>query len=195
MKGDRLMSRDGPALAAVRAKAGVSVDMLFAEIVALLRPRGVRIGGVLQENDWSSGDSRPITRLRNLSDGSLIRISQDLGLEARGCRLDPGALAEAAPLLEGMIEAGADLLIINRFGKAEAEGTGLRSVIERAILVGVPVLTAVRTEYVDAWAGFHAGLSMWLPPDSNAILSWCRMTLGLGRDGASAADIPVSARW
>lgn len=189
------MSRDGPALAAVRAKAGVSVDMLFAEIVALLRFRGVRIGGVLQENDWSSGDSRPITRLRNLSDGSLIRISQDLGLEARGCRLDPGALAEAAPLLEGMIEAGADLLIINRFGKAEAEGAGLRSVIERAILVGVPVLTAVRTEYVDAWAGFHAGLSMWLPPDSNAILSWCRMTLGLGRDGASAADIPVSARW
>jgi hypothetical protein len=118
-----------------------------------------------------------------------------LGREAHGCRLDPGALAEAAPLLEGMIETGADLLIINRFGKAEAEGAGLRSVIERAILVGVPVLTAVRAEYVDAWASFHAGLSMWLPPDSNAILSWCRMTLGLGRDGDGVVDIPVSARW
>lgn len=185
------MSRDGPAMAAIRARAGMPVDMLFAEIVTLLRPCGVKIGGVLQEDDWSSGDRRPITRLRNLSDGSLIRISQDLGREARGCRLDPGALAAAAPLLDDVIEAGADLLILNRFGKAEAEGAGLRSVIERAILVGVPVLTAARAEYADAWTDFHAGMAMWLPPDSKAILSWCRATLGLEREATAAADLIV----
>lgn len=166
-------------MAAVRLRTDVPVDMLFAEVVALLRPYGVKIGGVLQEDDWGADGARPVTRLRNLSDGSLIRISQDLGREARGCRLDPGALAEAARMIEDMTEAGADLLVLNRFGKGEAEGAGLRSAIERAIIVGVPVLTAVRPEYADAWTDFHAEMATWLSPEPGIILSWCRRTLAL----------------
>jgi hypothetical protein len=163
-----------PAIAAIRAGQGQAVDPIFAEAAAALRSCGFRIGGILQEDYRSPAGARPLTRLRDLSSGTLIRIMQDRGRHARGCRLDPGALAEAARRLEDTVEAGVDFLILNRFGKSEAEGGGLRTVIERAILAGIPVLTAVRGEYACAWDDFHGGMALWLPPDPTAVLSWCR---------------------
>ena len=55
--------------------------------------------------------------------------------------------------------------MLNRFGKAEAEGGGLRSGFARAIDAGIPVLTAVRPPYREAWAQFHGGLAVDLPAD------------------------------
>lgn len=186
---------DKPTIAAIRAKAGVPVDTILAEVASALRASGLNTAGILQEEHGGSDDSRPITRLRDISDGTLVQILQDLGRDARGCRLDAGALAEAACRVESAIGEGADLLILNRFGKAEAEGAGLRSVIERAMLVGVPVLTAVRGEYTGAWNDFHAGMATWLPADPGPILAWCRVAWGLGDTQAAGADATLSARW
>ncbi|GAB1584420.1 DUF2478 domain-containing protein [Phyllobacterium phragmitis] len=183
---------DMPAIAAVRADAGESVDPVLAEIAAALRPCGLRIGGIVQEEHQDSGAARPGTRLRDLSDGMLIQISWDRGRHARGCRLDPGALAEAARRLEDTVEAGVDLLILNRFGKSESEGAGLRTIIERAMLAGVPVLTAVRNEYAAAWDDFHGGMAVWLPIDTNAVLAWCCAVTGLGRMPARIFDMSAS---
>ena len=177
-----------PAIAAIRADAGEPVDPIFADVTAALRRCGLRIGGILQEEHSGSGGARSVTRLRNLSDDTLIQISQDLGRHARGCRLDPGGLAEAARRLEAMVDTGVDLLILNRFGKSEAEGAGLRPIIERAILAGVPVLTAVRGEYASAWEQFHDGMAAWLPADARAVLAWCRAAPGLAQVPADALD-------
>ncbi|MDQ2634870.1 MAG: DUF2478 domain-containing protein [Pseudomonadota bacterium] len=133
--------------------------------------------------------------LRDISDGTLVRILQELGRDTRGCRLDPGALAEAARRVESAIGAGADLLLLNRFGKAEASGAGLRSVVERAILVGVPVLTAVHSGYVDAWNDFHGRMATWLPADPRPVLAWCRAALGLTPAPADGANMAVPASW
>ena len=182
------MLQDMPAIAAIRASAGEPVDTVFAEVAAALRPSGLRIGGVVQEEHRGSGGPRPVTRLRDLCDGTLMRISQDLGRHARGCRLDPGALAAAARRLEDTVATGVDLLILNRFGKSEAEGAGLRPIIERAIVTGVPVLTAVRAEYVDAWEDFHQGMASWLPADPWAVLAWSRAALRSGLAPAGVLD-------
>jgi hypothetical protein len=76
-------------------------------------------------------------------------------------------------LLAAAINDTVDLLILNKFGKTEAEGGGLRSALARAIELGVPVLTAVRPPYTETWSGFHAGLAIDLIPDLDVVLAWC----------------------
>ena len=79
-----------------------------------------------------------------------VRISQDLGTQAEGCRLDAQGLAEIGALLDRPLGRDVELLMLNRFGTAE--GGGLRSAFVRAMEAGVPVLTAVRPPYIEAWS-------------------------------------------
>lgn len=181
------MATDVPVLAAIRATGKIPVDATLAEAAAVLRSWGVNVRGIIQEEVGGADGAKPITRLRDVADGTLVQISQDLGPNARGCRLDPGALAEATRRLETIVEGGADLLILNRFGRSELEGTGLRPIIEGAILSGIPVLIAVRDEYIPAWDVFHEGMASWLPADTNAVLDWYRTTVAQPYADAPAA--------
>jgi hypothetical protein len=181
-----------PMIAAVRATDAAPVDTILAEIAAVLRSWGLNARGILQEECVASAGSKPVTRLRDIADGTLIQISQDLGRNAHGCRLNPQALAEAAFRLETIVESGADLLILNRFGRSEADGAGLRSTIEGAINSRIPVLIAVRDEYAAAWDDFHAGMAVWLPADVKAVLEWCRTTLVQSRDDLPSAPAEPS---
>ena len=68
-----------------------------------------------------------------------------------------------------------ELLILNRFGTAE--GGSLRSAFVRAMEAGVPVLTAVRPPYIEAWSKFHGRLAVDLATDPDAVLAWCRVSV------------------
>ena len=85
---------------------------------------------------------------------------------AEGCRLDAQGLAEFVALFDRASQDNVELLILNRFGKAEAEGGGLRPVFARAMEADIPVLTAVRAPYDEAWAHFHGHLASDLPADN-----------------------------
>ena len=160
-------------IAAIRYAPGTAVDGLMQEIADHLAAAGVRLGGFVQHATAEDGDCCAVMHLRDLRDGSLIPISQDLGPAARGCRLDPGVLAEVAERLEVSLDSDLQILILNRFGRAEAEGRGLRSAIQKAVAAGIPILMAVKDEYAGAWAEFHGGLGVTLPVNRNAILYWC----------------------
>jgi hypothetical protein len=114
--------------------------------------------------------------LVDLMTGRHFPISQDLGSGAQGCRLDPGGLAGVGASLEATINR-VNFLILNKFGKGEAEGHGLRSVFARAMVAGIPVLTAVRPPYADVWLQFHGGLAVDLRPDFDIVLAWCRQAI------------------
>jgi len=121
--------------------------------------------------------------LTTLGSGRTFRISQPLGDGARGCRLHPGALADCASFIEGELRDGADLLILNRFGRGESEGRGFRDLIATAILLDVPVLTALRPTYAHASTAFGAGAAHDLPMKRAAVLSWATGSQG-ARDAA-----------
>lgn len=161
-------------IAAIRCGPGVAVDALLEHVVGELRGSGLRLAGFVQQTAPADDDCCGVTRLRNLRDDSLVAISQDLGAGARGCRLDPGALARAAADLESSLGVDIDLVVLNRFGRAEAEGRGMRDVIEFALTAGFPVLLPVRDEHHDAWSRFHGGLGAVLSSDTDAIVAWCR---------------------
>lgn len=142
---------------------------LLAEVVDRLRAAGWPLAGALQPE----AEACLSMQLRLLSPDRVMQISQSLGPMASGCRLDTGALAAAAGLVEASLVTGARLLILNKFGKAEAEGGGFRPLIGQALARGIPVLTSVAPDQLAAFEAFADGLAEALPADADAILRWC----------------------
>ena len=75
--------------------------------------------------------------------GEKLQLFQSLGSCSTGCQLDVGQLLAAGQRIAREIEEGADLLIVNRFGRQEREGRGLSYLVERALSADIPVVIAV----------------------------------------------------
>src|SRR5450631_1122551 len=161
-------------LAAVVYDAGFKIDDFLTRVADRLGADRVNMAGVLQENAGDAASVCSAMTLVDLASRRRFRISQDLGSQAEGCRLDAHGLAEIGALLDRPLGHDVELLVLNRFGKAEAEGGGLRSAFARAIESGIPVVTAVNSNYIEAWSEFHGSLAINLPPELDAVLAWCR---------------------
>lgn len=149
-------------------------DRLLARVADRLVAAGAVLGGVIQLNT-EIDPSRPcLMDLRVLSDGSIVRISQSLGRHAAGCRLDASGLEEAVGRVSAaLLAAPPHLLILNKFGKQEAEGRGFRPVIAQAITLGVPVLTSVSAKNRERFDLFAGGTATSLSSDEDAVAAWC----------------------
>ncbi len=167
-------SASAPPLAVLVYDDGVEADRLLAETARDLAACGVRLGGVVQSSIHRPGRRKCAMRLTDLASGEAISISQDLGDESAGCRLDPAALAQAGLGVERALASGIELLIVNRFGKQEAQGGGLRSVIAEALLADVPVVLGVSRLNLEALLAFAGGPIARLEPAPDAIVAWCR---------------------
>lgn len=155
-------------------------DGLLAEVASALALRGVSLAGVIQSNLEFDPLRRCHMDLTILGQGPVVRISQDRGRHARGCRLDTAALSVAVAHVETALAQGQPrLLIINKFGKAEIDGGGFRDAIARAMLDGIPVLTTLSQGHLAAFTAFAADLATELPADPAAILHWCLDQLAL----------------
>lgn len=129
-------------------------DRALREIALALIERGRHLAGLVQHNQPRPGRSRCDMVLEELSSGELVAISQDRGPLARGCALDIGQLLSAMELVRTPIAAGPDLVILNKFGKTEAEGGGFRDIIADVIARGIPLLMAVPWRNIDSWRLF-----------------------------------------
>ena len=70
------------------------------------------------------------------------------------------------------LEDGADIVIINRFGRQEREGKGLAFLIERALSADIPVAIAVPAHRFADWIRFAGGMSVKLRCDRDALHAW-----------------------
>jgi hypothetical protein len=75
-------------------------------------------------------------------------------------------------LVSASLAGGADLLIVNKFGKHEADGRGFREVIAEALARGIPVLVGLNGLNLPAFEGFAGGLAVPLPPEEEALSAW-----------------------
>lgn len=169
------MSQQEAALAYVETPGDGAGDLLLARVADRLAAEGVALAGVVQENISFDPDRPCHMDLRLLGRPGRLRISQDLGRHASGCRLDTARLEEAVALVaQGLDAARPALIIVNKFGKHEAEGRGFRPLIGRALAEGLPVLTAVSGENLPALAAFAEGLATHLPAEEEAVIGWAR---------------------
>lgn len=147
-------------------------DLLLLRLAETLALRGVKSGGTVQVN--TDHDSHPCDMdVKVLPDGPTLRISQNLGAASTGCRLDPSALEEAVGLVAARLSEGTDLLIVNKFGKHEAEGRGFRTVIAEAIALDIPVLVGLNALNLEAFLEFAGPEAERLEPAAESILRWC----------------------
>jgi len=159
-------------LACTMAPGRGDTDLMLEKLAARLADRGVRCVGTVQINT-ERADSRPCDMdVRVLPDGPVLRISQDRGPKARGCRLDADALETAVGHVAARLSAGADLLIVNKFGKHEANGRGFREVMATAVEFNVPVLVGLNALNRDAFDAFSGGVARLVAPDLTSLESW-----------------------
>lgn len=141
-------------------------DWLLKEFVDELKGAGWNVQGLLTRR------SRNPMIIYNLSDGQEFIISQKLGRASQSCSLDLGSLASAAFVLRKGLEDKADLVVVNRFGTAEAEGKGFIGELLALISEDIPVLTLTNDKYLDAWRDFTGGLAEELQPTKEALYGW-----------------------
>ena len=148
-------------------------DRTLATLSKSLIGQGVALAGVVQTNSKTCDQHLGDMDVQVLPNGAVFRISQSLGKEARGCRLDPGALEQAVAAVTGTLD-GAGLLIVNKFGKHEADGRGFRPLIAEALARDIPVVLGVGKLSLPAFLDFAGELAEFIDPDDQALLNWVR---------------------
>jgi hypothetical protein len=98
-------------------------------------------------------------------------------------------LLAAGTQVADAIDAGADLVVINRFGKQERDGKGLAYLIERALSGDIPVVIAVPSHRRAEWIAFAEGMSVELPCNRESLDAWWA---AVARHAAPAGPMPSS---
>ncbi len=88
----------------------------------LLHADQVKVAGVLQENARDVAGFCSAMTLVDLTSRSRFRISQDLGSQAQGCRLDARGIAEIGPMLERTLDQNVELNILNLVWQSGSRG-------------------------------------------------------------------------
>ena len=159
-------------LACTIAPGRGDTDLILAGLASDLSARGIRCCGTVQINT-DRCDAGPCDMdVMVLPNGPVLRISQDLGPAARGCRLDPEALETAVAHVAARLTPETQILIVNKFGKHEAEGRGFRDVIAEALAAGIPVLVGLNALNEAAFEKFTDGLATHLVPEKESLARW-----------------------
>jgi hypothetical protein len=147
-------------IAVIQGAATPVVQALMRQFIARLDP-GVRVVGVVEAPLEGDDDGCSAGELKSLGDGRRFGLQQELG---------------------------ANLVVLSKFGKVEAERSGLAPALARAMELGAPVLTSVAPKFNEAWDRFAAPYYKILPPDLAAIEAWWDGARAAATADASAGD-------
>ena len=161
-------------IAHVTAPGRGETNRLLARAAQVLGAEGLRLAGTVQTDTETPRSPLCDMDVLVLPDGPTLRISTSLGPGASGCRLDPAGLEDSVALTLANVQRGADLVIINKFGKQEAAGRGFRDAIGAAMVADIPVLVGVNEANRPALDTFCEGAAERLEPTLDAILDWAR---------------------
>lgn len=157
-------------------------DLILFQLAQRLMQAGFTPCGTVQINTERQDGGKCDMDVQVLPRGPVIRISQSLGRNARGCRLDPAALETSVAMTEKALQRDADLLIINKFGKHEAEGRGFRNAIGIALERDLPVLVGINPLNRQAFLDFVGDLGCALPPEIDRLEDWAKAQLTKGEE-------------
>jgi len=172
-------------LAALVYEADQDPDAILRDFASDLTARGFRVVGMVQAGQCADSSLSAVL----VHSGEKLLLAQDFDPAASGCRLDLARLQNAGARVATALEAGADLLIINRFGKRERDGEGLAYLIERALGADIPVVIAVSQERFAEWIKYAGGMSVKLACERPALETWWRKVSLRG----SASIVPEQA--
>jgi hypothetical protein len=176
-------------LAALVFEKSEDANRVMAEFATALAERGRRLAGCIQVSANTQGCACPETHVLDLASGARIPILQDLGAHSQGCRADGAALADMAVRARRALEQQPDLFVVNRFGRLESEGKGMREEIAAAAVAGIPVLVGVASRYIEDWRAFALGFDEELACSQAALEDWWQR---LEQAGMATESLPES---
>ena len=144
-------------------------DRILRDFAIELNERGYRAVGLVQLGHHCTDGNLSAMLVHT---GEPLPLLQDLGSCSAACRLDVGQLLDAGQQIARAIDQGADLLIVNRFGRQEREGKGLSYLVERALSADIPVVIAVPSHRFTDWIKFADGMSVKLRCSHEALSAW-----------------------
>jgi hypothetical protein len=154
-------------LAALVYEADQDPDAILRDFASHLKARGLRAVGMVQAGQCADSSLSAV-----LLDSGETMLLADASDPAASCRLDVARLQNAGDRVAAALDAGADLLVINRFGKRERNGHGLIYLIERALEAGTPVVIAVSSDRLPDWIKFAGDMTVKLACDRQALDGW-----------------------
>ncbi|MDI1344784.1 MAG: DUF2478 domain-containing protein [Pseudolabrys sp.] len=151
---------------------GLAADKFLAGWGYALRAAGLSVAGLVQLNTFERDPGKCDMAVEELFSGAVLQLSEDRGKESSGCRLDRSILTEAAGLLLSALEEKPDIMVLNKFGKVEAEGEGLRDALAKAVELDVPIVVGVPFRNLDQWRLFAGDLAEECAVDSPQVRQW-----------------------
>jgi nucleoside-triphosphatase THEP1 len=170
---------------------GAKADELLCALAGHVKAAGVRPAGATQRAVQRIDRRSCDMLMLDLSTDTECRLSEDRGPSARGCRLNTSVLEDLVGSTEAALSNGANMLIINKFGKQEAHGAGFRETIARAVENDIPTIVGVNRQFLQDWHAFVGQLAEELPPYWDQIENWVLPRLELP---ASRRDLSSGAR-
>ncbi|MGB3865003.1 MAG: DUF2478 domain-containing protein [Xanthobacteraceae bacterium] len=172
-------------VAALVYEAHQQPDGVLRDFVADVQEAGLRPVGLIQSGHHDIGAvAMPALMIHS---GARVDLFQDAAAYSRGRRLDLDRLTAARAEMTAAIDRGADVLIVNRFGRQEQQGRGLARLIEHALAADVPVVVPVPAFRFGDWIAYVEGMCVKLPCDGAALRTWWN---GLShRDGRARRPI------
>jgi hypothetical protein len=160
------------ALCTVVYRSGVSPDPALRAAAQRLAARGLAVDGLLQRGERGTPACCGGMAFVAIASGRSVAALSDRGPLARGCRIDLDGLETAAGWLTDAIARRPDVLFVNRFGRQEAEGRGLRGEIAGALLADVPLVIAVNADLLPDWETFLGEAARPTAPEADDIVAW-----------------------
>jgi len=175
-------------IAAVVYSRGDDPDALLRSFAADVANSGRRVVGFHQNGHCHATNGMWLTLLPS---GGAVSITQELGPGSSSCSLDPAQLdCACSESRRHLTSSGADLVVLNRFGKLEEAGQGLRAVITDAVLAEIPLIIAVSEHRFDAWNRFVGGMSVKLACRRDDVDRWWRSVGALASPSLSSTSAP-----
>jgi hypothetical protein len=177
----------GHRLLALVYEDSIAADRVLSSLGYALREQGVAVRGLVQRNKPVADRVKCDMDLEELGSGKVFHISKDRGALASGCRLDVEMLLIAGEVLEDALEHGCDVLIVNKFGRAEAEGGGFRDLLARSVSHEITTIVGVPRRNADSWLHFAGGLSdLCDVEDTDYLAAWVQVRTGASCQFAGA---------
>jgi hypothetical protein len=162
----------GARIAALRYEDSAATQALIERFARSLQDQGESVAGVVQARVTDPETGRSRIALRDLENGALYPISQDLGPGSTACNLDSSELALACGAIERAARRGVALVAISKFAKQEAARGGLCDGFRAAMATKTPVVAAVSPHFLDEWAEFAGHVAEFVEPTQEALEQW-----------------------
>ncbi|WP_137932456.1 DUF2478 domain-containing protein [Mesorhizobium comanense] len=177
----------GNLIAAIVGAESTVIQKLLAEAVSDWRRSGLQVCGVVEEAHGLTGRSCSSGFLRNVQTGNVFAMYLDEPPAHTSCHLDEMGVVDACASIIDHV-AASDLVVLSKFGKVEAVGSGLFEAFEAAIRSGKPLLTSVAPKHHYAWQRF-APQAAFIKPDRASIEAWRRGVFNATRPSRAASMV------